>query len=226
VQEFNTKKEMIYHVLKEEIYNGVFRPGEKLVISHLAKRFNCSEIPVREAMTQLDSENLIKFKPHIGAIVSPLSLKDIQSIFELRVEIEGLATRLAVRHMREVDFEALRDIIAASKEAFEQKDYGRFEKLNVDYHVTIYNRSDNEWLIKIIQDLWKNSNRYSSVFKKNDTYIQQSLQDHDAIYDALYKRDGLLAEQIMLNHMERVKQEMLSLTKRDFLEVEERLRTE
>ncbi|MFO1445598.1 GntR family transcriptional regulator [Bacillus sp. Bva_UNVM-123] len=80
---------MIYQTLKQKIYDGKYKPGEKLVIARLAKDFECSDIPVREALNLLESEKLILFKPHIGAIVSPLSLEEIKEIFGVRVILEG-----------------------------------------------------------------------------------------------------------------------------------------
>src|SRR5690625_4909447 len=93
--EFITKKDFVYKNLKNEILEGGLEAGEKIIISRIAKRFEVSEIPVREALNMLRIEGLIEFSPHIGAIVSSISTKDIQEIFEIRIELEGLATRLA-----------------------------------------------------------------------------------------------------------------------------------
>ncbi|WP_202079040.1 GntR family transcriptional regulator [Caldalkalibacillus salinus] len=216
MQAYRTKTEMIYQTIKEEILNGEYEFGEKLVISRLAQRFNSSEIPVREAIRHLDSDNLIEFKPHTGAVVSTLSAKDIQDIFELRVELEGLATRLATEHLQEDDFNELQRMIEESKRAFELKDYEQFETLNIAFHDTIYNACDNKLLIRTIRELWSNTRRYPSLFKENDEHITQSIKEHEAIFEALVKKDSMLAESRMINHKTRAGKEVLRMTQWEF----------
>lgn len=213
---YRTKKEMIYQTLKEEILSGQYEFGEKLVISRLAVRFQSSEIPVREAISQLDSEKLIEFKPHVGAVVSTLSSKDIQEIFELRVELEGLATRFAVEGMTEIHLAELRGILDESIEAFNTKDYVHFETLNVKFHKKIYSVCNNQLLIQTINELWANTKRYPSLFKGNDEHIQASIEEHEEIYQALLQKDSMLAESYMIKHKTRAGREILRLTQRKF----------
>jgi DNA-binding GntR family transcriptional regulator len=213
---YRTKKEMIYQILKEEILNGEYEANQKLVISHLALRFESSEIPVREAISQLESDNLIVFKPHIGAVVRALSTKDIQEIFELRVELEGLATRLAVEGLTDEDFKELRKNIDDSIYAFENKEYKQYELLNIDFHNKIYSACDNKLLIKTIRDLWSNTKRYPSIFVKNDSYIINSIDEHEEIYAALVQQESMLAESYMIKHKTRAGREILRLTQRDY----------
>lgn len=203
MQVYRTKKEMIYQTIKEEILNGKYEFGEKLVISRLAERFGSSDIPVREAISQLESDRLIELKPHTGAVVSTLSMKDIQEIFQLRTTLEGLATRLAVNELTEEHFEKFRNIIDESKKAFEEKAYERFEKLNVEFHMVIYSMCNSDLLIRTIEDLWSNTKRYPSLFRDNDEHIQISIQEHEEIFSALLQRDSKLAESLMINHKER-----------------------
>ncbi|NHM32892.1 GntR family transcriptional regulator [Neobacillus terrae] len=214
--QYKTKKLLIYQKLREEILNGQYEFGEKLVISRLAKRFESSEIPIREAMNQLEAEKLIEFKPHTGAIVSTLSLKDIQEIFELRVELEGLATRLAAEALTKETLKELREILDDSRVAFKNKKYERFEELNIEFHLKIYSECDNQLLFRTIKDLWSNTNRYPSLFKENDSHIKLSMQEHEEIYSALTNKDGMLAENSMIRHKARAGKEILRVKQWDF----------
>lgn len=219
VQVYRTKKDTIYEILKEEIYNGNYEPGQKLVIRRLAKRFHTSEIPVREALHQLNAEGLIEIKPHVGAVVSCLSSKDIQNIFDLRIEMEALATRLATDHLDDKDFVELRAMIEDSKLVLTDKDYAKYTALNLDFHMKIYSKCDNELLIKTIQDLWRNSNRYPRIFYQNDDHVKKSIREHEEIYEALLQRDQVLAEQLMIQHKAQAAREILRLTQRDYYKV-------
>jgi DNA-binding GntR family transcriptional regulator len=216
---YRTKRETIYETLKQEIYEGKYKFGEKLIISRLAKRFESSEIPVREAINQLSSEGLVDIEPHVGAVVSPLSSKDIQNIFDMRIVLEALATRLATEHLTPEDFQGIRTIMDQSIEAFQQKDYGLITNLNFQFHMHIYSKCDNELLVKTIRDLWMNTNRYPSLFERNDEHIRLSLEEHEAIYKALLDRDGVLAETITLKHKARAYREILRLAQRNYYNV-------
>ena len=93
---YQTKSEIIYQEIKDDIINGKFKPNERMVISEVAREFGASEIPVREAMRQLESDGLIKSRPYAGAVVSNFDLPDIQKIYQIRAVLEGLAIRQAI----------------------------------------------------------------------------------------------------------------------------------
>lgn len=212
MMKYRTKKETIYDEVKKRIYEGEYEFGEKLVISRLANEFESSEIPVREALNQLNTEGLIDFRPHVGAIVTPLSKKDVEDIFEIRVVLEALATKLAAKNLDEKDLEYLKSIIEESQNAFNKRDYKKISKLNYDFHMSIYKKSGNKILVNTINDLWMNSGRYPNLFEKNDDHIKESLREHVDIYKALSEKDAELAEEITKQHKLRAAREILKLT--------------
>lgn len=210
---YQTKKDIVYETLKQEIYDGIYGFNEKLVISHLAKRFSSSEIPVREALNQLKSDGLVEFKPHIGAVVNSLSKNDIKNIFELRIELEGLATRLATDLLTEDDLHELYLINEASEKAINEENYLLFGQYNIDFHMKIYEKCGNDLLVKMIQDLWNNTNRYPSVFKSNVRHMKKSLKEHMKIYEFLKQKKSVEAELEMLKHKARAAREILKISK-------------
>lgn len=208
---FQTKNESIYETLKDEIYKNKYEFGERLEMNRLAKRFECSEIPVREALKKLSVEGLIEFKAYIGATVSTVSFKQITEIFQLRTVLESFATELATSNLTENDLKYLKDILDKSKEAFENLDFTEFEKLNIDFHMEIYKKSENELLLEKIKELWNNSARYPSVFEQNSEHIAQSIKEHDKIYEALLNRDANSARKYTIEHKERAGNEILKI---------------
>src|SRR5215203_6201801 len=85
---------MTADAIRERILRGHYRDGEPLRQDAIGAELGVSRIPVREALRQLEAEGLVTFSPHRGAVVSSLSLEEIQELFELRAEIEGdLITR-------------------------------------------------------------------------------------------------------------------------------------
>jgi len=211
MEHYRTKKEMIYEILKADILSGKYAFGEKLIISRLAKEFKSSEIPVRESLNQLSAQNLVAFEPHVGAVVKSLSMQEVKDIFEIRVVLEGLATRLAMPHLTESDFNFLRNNIKKSKEILDKEYFEEFEALNFEFHNCIYEKSGNKTLIQSIHDFWSNTKRYPSLFKQNRSHINLSIKEHEHIYDSLIGNNGAIAESLMIEHKSRAESEMLSI---------------
>ena len=108
-----TKVELVYRSLREEIMLGTLQPGERLLFADLAKRYGVSAIPVREAVRQLESEDLVEFKPHTRVEVKALPYADGVWASEVRVELEPLAARLATPHVTSDRLERLGQIVDA-----------------------------------------------------------------------------------------------------------------
>lgn len=216
MKQYITKKDLIYRDLKEGILNGKYEFGDKLVISRLAKEYSVSEIPVREALNLLNSDNLIEFKPHVGAIVSTISSEDIKDIFEMRIELEGLATRLATEHLDMSTLNVLENNITKSRLALQKKNYDLYEQLNMDFHLEIYKNCGNKLLYSTIVNLWNNTKRYPSLFNNNATHITSSIDEHEHLLNALKNNDAIRAENWMVSHKSRAGEEILRVTQNKY----------
>ena len=84
---FLTKNAAVYEALRKDIVEGRLKPGQKIVMSDVAKTFGLSDIPVREAIRRLESDGYVHFTPHVGAIVSELDEKKITSILPALVRL-------------------------------------------------------------------------------------------------------------------------------------------
>src|SRR3954462_13718603 len=87
---------MTVEALRERILRGDYPDGEPLRQDALADELGVSRIPVREALRQLEAEGLVTFNPHRGAVVSTLSLEEIEELLELRADIECELLRRAI----------------------------------------------------------------------------------------------------------------------------------
>src|SRR4051794_15630849 len=90
---------MTVEALRERILRGDYPEGEPLRQDALADELGVSRIPVREALRQLEAEGLVTFNPHRGAVVSTLSLDEIEELFQLRADIECDLLRRAIPNM-------------------------------------------------------------------------------------------------------------------------------
>src|SRR6266852_9187131 len=91
--------------LREKILSGEIGDGEQLRQDALAAEYGVSRIPLREALRQLEAEGLVSFYPHRGAVVSTLSLAEIEELFEIRALIEPDMLRRAIPKLSEEDLD-------------------------------------------------------------------------------------------------------------------------
>ena len=93
---FRSKQEIAYNMIRESIVTGEFTPGQKLIISSLATNLSMSEIPIREALKILESEQLIT-RYGQSLRVAAISVKETMELLSVRLELESMAIRRAVR---------------------------------------------------------------------------------------------------------------------------------
>lgn len=87
------KSDQVYAALRDEILNGELRPGESLSVLGVADRFGASRTPVRDAFLRLGSDGLVSLIDRQGARVSPISIRGVRDLSEMRTLLEATATR-------------------------------------------------------------------------------------------------------------------------------------
>src|SRR5687768_1583877 len=100
-----TKQQYAYRTLRDGILKGDLAPGTRLVIDDLARRFEISIIPVREALRLLQSEGLVVSVAHVGATVAPISRESVTEVFTVLEGLEVVATRSAAERATPQDLD-------------------------------------------------------------------------------------------------------------------------
>ncbi|GAB7386413.1 GntR family transcriptional regulator [Bacillaceae bacterium] len=209
---------MVYTFIKDRILSGDLAPGERLHIGSIAKDFQISEIPVREALQVLESEKLVTIIPHTGAIVAPISAKDLHEILELRVYLESLATFLAAPYFTDADFEELEKNLKKQEFCIAMEELGEFGEINREFHRLIYQKNPNKRLNEIIYNLWDHSKRYRTVFRNNKEFTIGSFEEHRKIVQLLREGKAAEAQELMYNHKVRSAKEIKKKWKLDTVE--------
>ncbi|HLU83716.1 MAG TPA: GntR family transcriptional regulator [Trueperaceae bacterium] len=184
-----TKVELVYRSLREEIMLGTLQPGERLLFADLAKRYGVSAIPVREAVRQLESEDLVEFKPHTRVEVKALPYADGVWASEVRVELEPLAARLATPHVTNDRLERLGQIVDELGYLIEANDHRASSSLYNSFADTLYAVTPNRTLVATINELRATSMRFSAVHRCMDL-LKGSEEHLRGIYNALVHSDA------------------------------------
>lgn len=195
--QFKTKTEIVHAKLHQDIVAGKLRPGQRIIISDLAKEFGVSEIPVREAIRSLESAGLIHFTPHVGAVVNTIDENEFLEIYLIRIELEALATRLAVPHIGDSILTRLNRCIRKAQTAVRSNKHEQLGPLNREFHMLIYQASPYHLMFRMIDDLWNRFELMQSVFDYVPARAAPSWIEHQKILEAIQNRNASLAGRLV-----------------------------
>lgn len=200
MKSFQTKQEQVYESLRSAIVSGELAPGERINIRQLARQFEVSEIPVREALKALAGENLIQIAPYAGAMVSPISATDISELGEIRLRLEPWGTGLAAPHLTQGDLGELAAHMEEMEEALGVGDMIRFAQADRAFHGLIFSRCPNRRLGELLSNLWVASERNILGLRRLPDHAALSQKEHHVLFDALQRHDGPAAEEAARQH--------------------------
>ena len=192
-----TKNLLVYEKLRQGIIKGTLKPGQKLVMAALAKKYKTSETPIREAIRRLESDGYVVFTPHAGAMVTEINRQELSEIYVIRISLEALATRLAVPFISQDDLIWLKKKNEEMKAVIEKDRYDQLARLNKAFHLRIYKAAPFPRLYKMISDLWDAFERWPSVFTYIPERAASAIREHEQIIEALETADVDRADDLM-----------------------------
>lgn len=186
------------------IVTGEIPSGQKISEAELAKLYGISRGPLREAIRRLEGLRLIERKPHIGARVVNLSVKQLLEIYRVREALEGMASRLAAENMSDTEIASLRALLVQHEAGIaEREGQAYFQKEgDLDFHYRIVTGSGNSKLQELLgADLYHLVRMYRYQFSLSSSRPVLALREHHQILDAIEARDPELAEMLMRRHI-------------------------
>ncbi|OBP15088.1 GntR family transcriptional regulator [Rheinheimera sp. SA_1] len=190
--------------IQRAIVEGQIAPGSKISEPELAKRFDLSRAPLREALARLERCHLIERIPNAGARVVKLSVAGLVSLYQLRETLEGLACRLAAEHMTDAEIAQVQQLLdqhLSTQRVREGESYYQ-EAGDVDFHYRVILGSKNPYLINLLCDeLYFIVRMYRVQLGMNGPRVSRAFDEHKAIINAIANRDGELADLLMRRHI-------------------------
>jgi DNA-binding GntR family transcriptional regulator len=187
--------------IEEEITTGKLLPGSRLDEAELAKRFNVSRTPIREALSLLLGEGLIETRPRRGVVVTRVTPQRLIEMFEVMAELEVMCAQLAARRMSEDELAAIESAHAACEGAVAARDADAYFYANERFHYAIYTASHNSFLFEQAASLQRKLRPYRRLQLRVRNRIQRSFEEHQAIVDALREGDAERLPTSVRNHV-------------------------
>lgn len=208
--------EQVFEQMQGQIIEGTWRPGDKLPSENdLSETFGVSRMTIRQSMQKLKALGLIETRSGSGSYVREFSPEDSLNeliplmyigepsqihVFQFREMIDSESVRLATPIVDDKGIKQLEDILAKMKKAADDDDSSAFSKYDFKFHMAIVSMTGNPMMIKayeILLNVLRES--MNSVIEKMK--YKPALGYHKKIIDAMKKKDPVLAEQIMREHI-------------------------
>lgn len=199
-------KQIAYNSIKDKILKCEYMPNSFLNEDLLCEEFKVSRTPIRDALSRLEQENLIKILPKKGFFVAPLSIGEINLTFETRTLLETYAISNHCANLSSDTIDSLYENIKKAKECIANNDQEELFRLDDEFHRIILDQCNNYYLI----------DTYSRVHNQNcrlrvlsglhdDKRVYSTIDEHMEILSYLAKGDLDAAQEAMKEHLNNAK---------------------
>jgi DNA-binding GntR family transcriptional regulator len=202
-----TRAEELRLQLADEIVRGVLPPGAGLDETDVARRFNVSRTPVREALRQLVASGLVDARAHRGAVVARPTLERLTGMFEAMAELEALCAGLAAERMLPAERHKLEAVHEELRVLSYAGDPERAHEVNERFHNAIYAGSQNDYIAEITLATRVRVQPFRRAQFRNLGRLAKSHAEHDRVVVAIMRGDRAGAAAAMRAHIELVREE-------------------
>lgn len=192
----------VYETLLEAIIDGSLASGTIVSEVALARQLKVSRTPVHDALRQLAKDGLLQQQANRRAVIATFSREDLRDIFDMRQLLEGEAARLAASRIDRPNLARLRAEADALAKNRKKPDWlERWADFDEDFHATIAQASGSP---RLCQDIVRYRLLHRAFNKLTTTVevLQQALDEHIRILEALERRDAKAASREMVSHIQ------------------------
>lgn len=200
----HTKSESLTELLVESIVSGEIPSGSKISEPELAKRYQVSRGPLREAIMRLEGLGLIERTANVGARVITLSPEKLLDLYTVREALEGMAARLAARFITAEELHGLELLLSTHSHHIDEVEGASYfhQQGDFDFHYRIIQATRNTKLISVLCDeLYHLLRMYRYQSPRAHSRPTEALAEHKFILQAIKNRDEELAEMLMRRHI-------------------------
>ncbi|MEM8796641.1 MAG: FCD domain-containing protein [Pseudomonadota bacterium] len=204
----SNRADVVFQAIKSDILTVRLKPSEKLKINALTEKYDVSLGVVREALSRLVTEDLVQAEPQKGFRVSPIDRNDLIDLTEARISIEQTCLSMSIEQ-GDVKWEG--SVIAAFHclQNTDDRAPGEPNKLSdewveahSDFHNALVSGCSNSWLNRVRHMLYERAERYRRLSVPLDRTDRNVAAEHQAIKDAVLKRDQSSVRALIRSHLQ------------------------
>lgn len=187
--------------LKQLIYSGEYKPGERINEASLALRMGTSRGPIREAVKVLAGQGLVTAVPNRGVIVRQMSLRDMIEVYELRAYLFSYGAVRACDHLTDSSAKKLEKLLAAMYKACEADKGTAYYEINLQFHATIMDVAHNRRASQLYDDYVKELHLFRRKYFNVPGNMRRSNMEHRAIFNAIVASNHAAARRLAEQHV-------------------------
>lgn len=195
--------------LQERILSGEFKEGDQLIQDAIAREYEVSRMPVREALRQLEAAGLVKLRLHKGAVVTSIPTEQIAELFQLRARLESDLLAAAMPRMQDSDIKAANETLLQLETAYEEGAIRQWGPLNWEFHRRLYQPSDRVQTLLIVQSINVQVERYIRMQLTLTKSFAVAKAEHRKLLRLCASRDGDRAAEYLVKHIEEAGRKLL-----------------
>lgn len=202
MDEYLPLRDVVFNTLRRAILKGELKPGERLMEIALADKLGVSRTPIREAIRKLELEGLVVMAPRKGAKVASITERDLNDVLEVRKGMEVLAISLACKRITGEELDKLEAIEQSFQSLIESGNLTELAEMDVKFHDTIYQATNNQRLVQLLNNLREQMYRYRMEYLKDIAVRRTLAEEHKAICEALRGKDESKAQNYVSVHID------------------------
>jgi DNA-binding GntR family transcriptional regulator len=192
--------DQVRDAIRSAIISGRLAPGTLHSAPALAVQLGVSRTPVREALLQLAREGAVKFERNRGVRILETSRKDLQEIFQMREWLEAPATGLAAINRSASQLQVISDCLHRLEQAAWRGDVHEAFQADLEFHQQTFIAAGNSRMIRYTVEL-RQQLGWVELSTRDPRSIEEILQPHVEIYEAIARSDQAAAETLMRKHI-------------------------
>ena len=199
--------ELAQQEIKGRLLDGIYAPGQKLVVEDLSAEFEVSRQPIMEALRVLSAEGLVTIIPQVGCRVASYDAQEVRDFFALFATMEGAVAALAATRRTDADLRALNEISARIGALLDEEDLTErahsYRIRNREFHAQIHAMADSPIIADLSRRMWNLSDFLINTAELTDSLhsVARRHLDHQSVQRALEAKDGELARRTMEDHI-------------------------
>ena len=194
--------DQVFDRLEGEILGGKYQQGDILTESRLTEDLGVSRTPVREALRRLEQEHIVELSTR-GIVILGVTEKDIQDIYAVRMEIEGMAAARAAEIDNPERLSELKEALELQEYYVGRHDAERIRSMDNRFHELLYRMSGSGVLYDTLLPLHKKAQKFRKASVQNESRAEQSAREHREIFEAVAAHDPAAAAKAMQEHVRR-----------------------
>lgn len=195
--------------IRADIMAGVFPPGHRLKIAELTRQYGVSQMPVREALQQLQGEWLVTISPNRGASVRQMDASFIDDLYDIRGQIEGMLTGRCAERASSEELDQLAAMTVACEECAVKGDWTGYLRVNQEFHQHIYLIAGNAVGIELLGSHFGLLQSLRHLHGFSEARLAAVVTEHAQIMDALRLRERSMAVEAAVRHCQAAKADLL-----------------